>query len=191
MNQFIKSRNVSWLLCAIIWLMLLAPAGARETKTDFSAADETNETARAGDIGVLQGAPYTYGVFSITEGMRDYPITKQLTNSIPWSFDVSVIFAIGWTGDKLYIKVTDDYKAPVAGQPGDPGDRIIGIAVAQYNDGNGAGFGSLFSSTTDNSFEIVIPVYAPGLTVYLMTGFWGKSRGENPYAYKIILSFPE
>jgi hypothetical protein len=171
--------------------MLLCPARARETKTDFSAGDETNETARAGDIGVLQGAPYTYGVFSITEGMRDYPITKHLTNSIPWSLDISVIFAIGWTGDKLYIKVTDDYKRPEGEEPGDPGDRLIGAAVAQYNNGLVPYFGSTFSSTTDSSFEIVIPVYEPGLTVYLMTGFWGKSQGENPYAYKITLSFPE
>ena len=191
MYQFIKSRNVSCLLCAILWLMLLSPANARDTKIDLTAAKETNDSARAGDIGILQGAPYTYGVFSITEGMRDFPITKQLTNTIPLSFDVSIIFAIGWTGDKLYIKVTDDYKAPVGGQPGDPGDRLIGIAVAQYNNGIVPYFGSTFSSTTDSSFEIVIPVYEPGLTVYLMTGFWGKSRGENPYAYKITLSFPE
>lgn len=182
MNNFIKSRNLSWLLCAIIWLMLLCPADARDTKTDSSAAHETDDTAQAGDVGVFQGAPYTYGVISITEGMRDYPITKQLTNSIPWSFDVSVIFAIGWTGDKLYIKVQDELAH---------GDRIIGIAVAQYNNGLVPYFGSLFSSTTDSSFEMVIPVYAPGLTVYLMTGFWGKSRGENPYKYQISLSFPE
>jgi len=191
MNYFIKSRNLSWLLCAIIWLMLLSTVGAHETTFDPAAAKCTNDSERAGNMGVLQGAPYTYGVYSITEGMRDFPITKQLTNSMPWSFDVSVIFAIGWTGDKLFLKVTDNYKAPKDGQPGDPGDRIIGVAVAQYNNGIVPYFGSTFSSTTDSSFEIAIPVYEPGLTVYLLTGFWGKSQGENPYAYKITLSFPE
>jgi hypothetical protein len=182
MKHDTTSRNLSLLLCAIIWLMLLSPAGARDTKTDFSAADETKETVRAGDVGILQGAPYTYGVYSITEGMRDFPITKKLANTIPLSLDVSVIFVIGWTGDKLFIKVQDELAYS---------DRIIGIAVAQYGNGIAPFFGSLYSSTTDNSFEMTIPVYAPGITVYLMTGFWGKSLGENPYAYKIILSFPE
>ena len=182
MNQFIKPCNVSWLLCAIIWLMLMGQADARDRTIDFSAADETTETARAGEIDVLQEAPYTYGVYSITEGMRDFPINKQLTNSIPWSFDISIIFVIGWTGDKLFIKVQDQL---------DYGDRIIGIAVAQYGNGATPFFGSLYSSTTDNSFEMTIPVYEPGITVYLLTGYWGKSLGENPYAYKFILSYPE
>jgi hypothetical protein len=182
MKHFIAFGAVRLLVCALTWLMLLGPAAARDIQLDCSTADETNKTARAADIGVLQAAPYTYGLFSITEGMRDYPITKKLTNTIPWSFDVSVIFVIGWTGDKLFIKVEDELAY---------GDRIIGIAIAQYGNGIAPFFGSLYSTTTDNSFEMTIPVYAPGITVYLMTGFWGKSLGENPYAYKIILSFPE
>jgi hypothetical protein len=34
-------------------------------------------------------------------------------------------------------------------------------------------------------------MYPPAITVYLITGYWGRSLGENPYAYEISLSLPE
>ena len=71
----------------------------------------------------VAAAPFTFGIYSITEGMKDFPIQKQLTNTMPLSLDFSIIFCIGWTGDKLYIKLTDD---------GGDGDRLQGIAIAQY-----------------------------------------------------------
>ncbi len=168
----------SLLLCSVVLLSALGTARAQQSQLARGEAGEQLETA---DLS-LQAVPYTYGLYTITEGMRDYPIKKQLANAIPLSFDLSVIFVIGWTGDKLFIKVQDEL---------DYGDRIIGIAVAQYGNGMMPYFNSLYSSASNNTFEIIIPVYQPGITVYLLTGYWGKSLGANPYSYKITLSYPK
>lgn len=169
---------ISMLLCTVVWLSLLSTAGAQQLPLARGVAEEGQQTS---DLG-LQAVPYTYGLYTITEGMRDYPIKKQLANTIPLSFDLSIIFVIGWTGDKLFIKVQDEL---------DYGDRIIGIAIAQYGNGIMPYFNSLYSSSSNNTFEITIPVYQPGITVYLLTGYWGKSLGANPYTYKITLSYPK
>lgn len=169
---------ISLLLCTFVWLSLLCTARAQQPQLAKGGPEEGQQPA---DIS-LQAVPYTYGLYTITEGMRDYPIKKQLANTIPLSFDLSVIFVIGWTGDKLFIKVQDEL---------DYGDRIIGIAIAQYGNDIMPYFNSLYSSSSNNTFEITIPVYQPGITVYLLTGYWGESVGENPYSYKITLSYPK
>lgn len=135
------------------------------------------------ETGPAAAAPYTFGIYSITEGMRDYPIQKQLTNYMPLSMDFSIIFCIGWTGDKLYIQLTDD---------GGDGDRLQGIALAQYEGWEIVPYWStVYSTTAHDSCEIIIPVYAPGIAVYLLSGYWGLSQGDLPFSYTISLSFPQ
>jgi hypothetical protein len=177
MKFFANRSSTNRALCAALaTLILLWGMNAQALDTD---SDMHKNTARiSANIG-----PYSYGVYSITEGMRDFPIQKQLTNTMPLSMDFSIIFVIGWTGDKLYIKLTDD---------GGDGDRLQGIGIAQYDGRELVPYWStVYSTTAHDSCEIIIPVYAPGIAVYLLSGYWGLSIGENPYAYTIYLSFPQ
>jgi hypothetical protein len=140
-------------------------------------------TALPSDAAPLAATPYTFGLYTITEGMKDYPIQKQLTSTMPLSMDFSIIFCIGWTGDKLYITLTDD---------GGDGDRLQGIALAQYEGWELVSYWStVYSTTAHDSCEIIIPVYPPGIAVYLLSGYWGLSKGDLPYSYTISLSLPQ
>ena len=81
---------------------------------------------------------------------------------------------IGWTGDKLYIKLTDD---------GGDGDRLQGIGIAHYEGRELVPYWStVYSTTAHDSCEIIIPVYAPGIAVYLLSGYWGLSQATCPSA---------
>ena len=143
-------------------------------------ADTASPTAAASPVAA---SPFTFGIYSITEGMKDFPIQKQLTNTMPLSLDFSIIFCIGWTGDKLYIKLTDD---------GGDGDRLQGVAIAQYEGRELVPYWStVYSTTAHDSCEIIIPVYPPGIAVYLLSGYWGLSKGDLPFSYTISLSFPQ
>jgi len=167
----------------LLVLLLLCPLAAYSTG---QAADKLLQDAaaeREAGVAPLAATPYSFGVYSVTEGMRDFPIQKQLSNTMPLSMDFSIIFVIGWTGDKLYIKLTDD---------GGDGDRLQGIGVAHYEGRELVPYWStVYSTTAHDSCEIIIPVYPPGIAVYLLSGYWGLSTGENPYAYTIYLSFPQ
>jgi hypothetical protein len=174
--KFFTNTLTKGVLCAVLATLILV-WGVKVQALENDSEILENYTSICANIG-----SYSYGFYTITEGMRDYPIAKQLSDTIPFSFDVSIIVPIGWTADKLFIKATELPEF---------GDRLIGIAVAKYNNGLLPYFGSTYSSSTDNAFEIVIPMYPPAITVYLITGYWGRSLGENPYAYEISLSLPE
>ena len=167
----------------LLVLLLLCPLAAYSTG---QAADKLLQDAaaeREAGVAPLAATPYSFGVYSITEGMRDFPIQKQLTNTMPLSMDFSIIFVIGWTGDKLYIKLTDD---------GGDGDRLQGIGVAHYEGRELVPYWStVYSTTAHDSCEIIIPVYPPGIAVYLLSGYWGLSQGDLPFSYTISLSFPQ
>jgi hypothetical protein len=164
-------------------LILLGAAQARALDLSAQAGLIENIGASSSDDALAAVSPYTFGVYSITEGMNDYPIQKQLTNTMPFSMDFSIIFAIGWTGDKLYIKLTDD---------GGDGDRLQGIALAQYDEWELVPYWStVYSTTAHDSCEIVIPMYPPAIAVYLLSGYWGLSKGDQPFTYTISLSLPQ
>ena len=188
------SRLIIRCLCAALFLFAalrsttaeaITPAADSLQQPDASASEVPGQSF--GNIG-----PYSYGIYTITEGMRDFPIQKQLSNTMPLSMDFSIIFAIGWTGDKLTINLTDNYKKPIGTEPADPGDRLVGVAIAQYSEKEVVTYwSSVFSNPTHDSCEIIIPAYPPAITVYLISGYWGISAGENPYSYTITLSFPQ
>lgn len=184
MKNFTSRLTIRWLCAALFLFAALwsttAPAIAHSVDSlqqpDAAATEVPGQTF--GNIG-----PYSYGVYTITEGMRDFPLQKQLSNTMPLSMDFSIIFAIGWTGDKLNIKLTDD---------GGDGDRLQGVAIAQYEGRELVPYWStVYSTTAHDSCEIIIPAYPPAITVYLISGYWGISAGENPYSYTITLSFPQ
>ena len=124
----------------------------------------------------------TFNIVSITEGIKNYPLQRQLTNPIPFDSDFTIIVAVGFTGDKLDIKLTDQSGL---------GDRLMGIALAFYKNRVYPFWGSVYSSSTGSSFTITIPVDQPGVIVWLYSGYQRQSLGENPYQYTIELSFPQ
>lgn len=124
----------------------------------------------------------TFNIVSITEGIKNYPLPRQLTNPIPFDSDFTIIVAVGFTGDKLDIKLTDQAAL---------GDRLMGIALAFYKNRVYPFWGSVYSSSTGSSFTITIPVDQPGVIVWLYSGYQRQSLGENPYQYTIELSFPQ
>jgi len=167
----------------LLVLLMLCPLAVYSTGQAADVPHQHAAAERASGVAPLAETPYTFGVYSITEGMRDFPIQKQLTNTMPLSMDFSIIFVIGWTGDKLYIKLTDD---------GGDGDRLQGVAIAQYEGRKLVPYWStVYSTTAHDSCEIIIPVYAPGIAVYLLSGYWGLSQGDLPFSYTISLSFPQ
>ena len=139
-----------------------------------------DETAGVATLALRPGA--TFNIVSITEGIKNYPLQRQLTNPIPFDSDFTIIIAVGFTGDKLDIKLTDQ-----AGL----GDRLMGIALAFYKNRVYPFWGSVYSSSTGSSFTITIPVDQPGVIVWLYSGYQRQSLGENPYQYTIELSFPQ
>lgn len=125
---------------------------------------------------------YTANIVSITEGIQNFPLPRQLSNAIPFDADFTVIFAFGFTADKLNIKVTDN---PAFG------DRLMAFALA-FSQGYGVYpfWGSVYSNdSSGGSFTIDIPVFAPGAMVWLFTGYQRPSVGDNPYSYEITLTF--
>jgi hypothetical protein len=124
----------------------------------------------------------TFNIVSITEGIKNYPLQRQLTNPIPFDSDFTIIIAVGFTGDKLDIKLTD-----AAGL----GDRLMGIALAFYKNAVQPSWGSVYSTASGNSFTMTIPVSQPGVIVWLYSGYQRQSLGESPYTYSIELSFPQ
>jgi len=67
----------------------------------------------------------------------------------------------------------------------------MGIALSFYSNLVLPSWGSVYSSSSGNSFTITIPVSQPGVIVWLYTGYQRQSLGESPYTYSIELSFPQ
>lgn len=118
----------------------------------------------------------------ITEGTANYTIERTMRNLFPFDTDVTVIGAWGYTGDKLTIKVTDR---------GGAGDRLFASATAVVNGRATTEWGTMYSSSSQNSFEVTVPMDAPGGIVCLLTGYFTSAGGDLPYNYTISFSFPQ
>jgi hypothetical protein len=105
-----------------------------------------------------------------------------MRNIFPFDLDFTVFVAWGYTGDKINIKVQDS---------GDPGDRIFGVALSQAEQQVTPSWGTLYSSGAQNSFEISIPVFQPGVIIYFISGFFAPSTGTDAFSYTITVSFPQ
>jgi hypothetical protein len=125
---------------------------------------------------------FTFHIVEITEGIKSYPLERQLTNLFFADFDFTIIVAVGFTADNLDIKLIDKE---------DYGDRLLGIALAFYKYYSQPFWGSVYSSSSGASFTMSIPVSQPGVIVWLFSGYQRPSLGENPYAYTIELSLPQ
>jgi hypothetical protein len=178
MNILVKTwKNPCLLLVLLVMAMF---------QTGFGLTAEA-EAGRVNDgmvsVEALPITPnYTAHIVSITEGIENYPLDRQLTNFIPFDLDFTIILGWGYTADKLKIKVEDEEAF---------GDRLMAIAIVFYQNSTKVAWGSVYSNNTSgNSFDIEIPSYGPGI-VWLFSGYQRPSVGENPYKYRITLSYPQ
>lgn len=178
MNIFVKTWTKSGLLLAMLAVIVLHPGVVMAAESE---ADMVND----GMVSVesLPITPnYTANVVSITEGIENFPLDRQLTNFIPFDLDFTIIVGWGYNADKLKIELEDEEAF---------GDRLMAIAIAFYQNHTQAFWGSVYSnSSSGNSFNIDIPSSSPGIVVWLFSGYQRPSGGENPYKYKITLSYP-
>ncbi len=182
-----KTEAMKLLVAAQVLCFLLAPlsASAMDAGDMFDAAPQELISAQQ-DVPwefYLPLGPYSVGAAVITEGMQNYPLeTRVLGGIFPLGMDVTFLAVWGYTGDKLTIKITDE---------GDAGDRLGAIAVAQYANKTETQWGTLYSTDSQSSFDINIPVSAPGIYVYLFTWYFTPSTGTDPYTCTISCSFPQ
>jgi len=174
-HTYSMRKLVSILLVVLVTGMMVplrgkCAAGRDETTAPDEMAELKESVLRPG---------FTFHIVEITEGIQNYPLERQLTNPFFADFDFTIIVAVGFTADNLDIKLID--KA-------DYGDRLMGIALAFYKYYSQPFWGSVYSSSSGNSFTMSIPVSQPGVIVWLYSGYQRPSLGENPYAYTIELT---
>jgi len=178
-----KKFRTAWFAMTLICIAGISPVitFAMDGATYLS---DDSELSLLGNSALISSILPNYGFdFQIiTEGMSDFPIEVQLTNSIPFDLHVMIIVAIGWTGDKFTIEIEDKE---------DYGDVLSGAAMAFYANAIKPFWGNVFSGPSAKSFAIDIPVSSPGVVVVLTSGYWLPSLGEDPYQYTIKLSFPQ
>lgn len=160
------------LLMLGICLLLLVPPGAFAETPDMEA--------RTAAQGLSLKLPFiNLGLEIITEGTSNYPVQRTLTNFAPLDQDLTVFFLWGYTGDKFIVKITDS---------GDTGDRIMGI---MYSSTDEIAWGTMYSSSSQKYFEMDIPIFEPGVLVFLYSAFISPSSGANAYTYTIEVSYPQ
>lgn len=168
-------KFLTWKRAALLvglCLLLLVPAAG--------SADTMELDERAAAQGLSLKLPFiNLGFEMITEGTSNYPVSRTLTNFVPLDQDLTVFFLWGYTGDKFIVKITD---------AGDTGDRIMGI---MYSSTGEIRWGTMYSSSSQKYFEMNIPIFEPGVLVFLYTGFMVPSSGTNPYTYTIEVSYPQ
>jgi len=125
---------------------------------------------------------YCFGFAFVTEGTNNMPLERQLRNFFPLDMDLTIMPVLGFEGDKLIIKLVDE---------GGQSDRLGAVALAQYESEIRPFWGTLYSSPTQSSFEIVIPVFQPGTIIYLMSYYMVPSTSADPYKYSITVSYPQ
>lgn len=179
MKVFVKTCAKQGMLTVLLFIMVLLSAGSTLVAESLAgiAGDGTFS------VEAVKITPnFTFNITSVTEGILDLPLERQLTNFIPFDSDFTIIRTWGYNADKLKIELEDEEAF---------GDRLMAIAVAFYQGGTQAFWGSVYSnSSSGNSFVIEIPSFAPGIVVWLWSGYQRPSAGENPYKYRITLSYP-
>jgi len=178
---FMKCFKKRWFLISSIWMIGVLPAAAGGMDSEIDISNDLEMEFLISDANMVSILPsYTFGFTVITEGMTDFPLERQLTNFLPFDMDITLIIAIGWTGDKLTIEIEDE---------ADYGDRLMAIAWAFYKNEMIPFWGTFYSKSSEKSFGIYTPVAPPGIVVLLCTGYQTPSIGEHPYKYTIRLSF--
>ncbi len=175
-----------WLTGLFIALLGVIPSAAASFSSGEGGAAGLRSSIGADSVhaqGIWITLPlYHLGFEVITEGTNDYPMNRQLRNVFPLDMDITVMGVYGYDGDKLILTIEDQ---------GDTGDRLAAVAYVQYAYETIPFWGTLYSSDSQDSFEISIPVSEPGVIVYLFSWYFAPSTGEDPYTYTITASFPQ
>jgi len=175
---FRKHRGLSIALLSLLSLFVLAPQAAK--------AGSPSRHARVKPA-VFEGTHIELpllqlGFEVITEGTANYTVHRTMRNSFPFDTDLTIIAAWGYTGDKLTMQITDQ---------GDKGDRLFACATAVVNGESTTEWGTMFSSASQSSFMVTVPMDSPGGIVYLLSGYFPPSLGDEPYSYTITFMFPQ
>jgi len=170
-------------ICLLLFVVCFPPGAACAMDAEAGSGSGAEFSSLINGSGLAVNLPiYHFGLELITEGTTNYTVERTMRNVFPFDLDFTVFVAWGYTGDKLSIKVADG---------GDTGDRIFGVALANSSGEITPSWGTLYSSDSQDEFEIIIPVFQPGVVVYFISGFFAPSEGEDAYTYTITLSFPQ
>jgi len=184
MKQNLKIIRAAYLVAAF-GLVLSLPCGP-VAAADWAAMQEpmaSQELRSATSQQLWWQLPlYCFGFAVITEGTNNLPLERQLRSFFPLDMDLTIMPVLGFDGDKLIIKLVDQ---------GGQDDRLGAIALVQYEDSIRPFWGTLYSSPTQASFEIVIPVFQPGTIIYLLSFYMVPSTSDEPYKYTITVSYPQ
>ena len=171
------------LYLALVGALLGAAVPVQAYEADAEEYIDTGPIPKFTGTGFAFDLPiYHLGFELITEGTINYTISRKMRNIFPLDLDLTVFFVWGYTGDKLILRIQD---------VGDQGDRIFAIALSCMQGETIPKWGTLYSSSAQNSFEITLPMFPPGAIVYLLSGFFTPSKGVDAYAYNITVSFPQ
>jgi hypothetical protein len=176
MKKFYFVRS-SVLLAALLMVCLTLPATDAAAAHDAAATDNSSDSPRHFRLPFFQ-----FGYEIITEGTANYTAERTMRSAFPRDMDITVIYAWGYTGDKLTVKVTD---------LGDKGDRLFACAIAVVNGKATTEWGTMYSSSSQNSFDVTVPMESPGGFIYLLSGYFTPSLGDEPFSYSLTFAFPQ
>ena len=176
MKKFYFARR-SFLLAALLMVCLTLPATGAASARDAAAPDNSSDSPRHFMLPL-----YQFGYEVITEGTANYTVERTMRSAFPFDMDITVIYAWGYTGDKCTIKVTD---------LGDIGDRLFACAIAKVGGKTVTEWGTMYSSGTQTSFDVTVPMESPGGFIYLLSGYFTPSLGAEPFSYSLTLAFPQ
>lgn len=176
MKKFYFVRS-SVLLAALIMVCLTLPTSGAAAARDAGFADNSSDSPRHYLLPFFQ-----FGYEVITEGTANYTVERTMRAAFPRDTDITVIYAWGYTGDKFTVKVTD---------LGDRGDRLFACAIAVVNGNATTEWGTMYSSSSQNSFDVTVPMESPGGYIYLLSGYFTPSLGDEPFSYSLTFAFPQ
>jgi hypothetical protein len=176
MKKFFFTR-CSFLLAALFVVCLTLPTSGAVAARDAGFADNSSDSPRHYQLPFFQ-----FGYELITEGTANYTVERTMRAAFPRDIDITVIYAWGYTGDKFTVKVTD---------LGDRGDRLFACAIAVVNGHATTEWGTMYSSSSQSSFDVTVPMESPGGFIYLLSGYFTPSLGAKPFNYSLTFAFPQ
>lgn len=124
---------------------------------------------------------YHLGFDYITEGMVKYPLNRTLRYFFPLDMDITFLYLIGDSGDKVIVEIEDN---------GDDGDRL-GLLMYAFAEGEllDTQWGTLYSSSSGDSFSLTTPAVHPTMTIVLISWYFTPSLGTLPYDYTMTVTY--
>jgi len=181
MKKFVSASYGIFLAGLLLLCLALTATGAAAAR-DAGFLDNSSDSPRHY---VLPGFQFGYEV--ITEGTQNYTVQRTMRNQFPLDMDITVIYAWGYTGDNFKITVTDkgNKKTPSTYIP----DRLFAVATAVANGRATTEWGTMYSAINNpNSFDVTVPMESSGI-IYLLSGYFVPSLGDEPYSYSLTFEF--